>query len=31
MKRLIPPDDCPEEIARRLDVIQHVQRLADSP
>lgn len=27
MKRLIPPDDCPEEIARRLDVIQQHRAL----
>lgn len=27
MKRLIPPDDCPEEIARRLDVMQHHRAL----
>ena len=27
MKRLIPPDDCPEEIAQRLDVIQQHRAL----
>lgn len=27
MKRLIPPDDCPEEIAHRLDVIQQHRAL----